>query len=45
MNESLDRAVKLGIDHLAHAFEVPDPRDAMDAFLAKLEIRFDTLQR
>ena len=45
MNESLDRAVKLGIDHFAHAFEVPDPRDAIDAFLARREIRFDTLQR
>jgi enoyl-CoA hydratase len=43
--EALDRAVKVGIDHYAHAFEVPDPRDAIDAFLEKREIRFDALQR
>ena len=44
-DEAFDRAVKLGIDHFAHAFEVPDPRDAIDAFLEKREIRFDSLGR
>jgi enoyl-CoA hydratase len=39
--DSMDLAVKLGIDHYAHAFEVPDPRRAIDAFLDKREIRFD----
>ena len=33
-DEAFDRAVKLGIDHYAHAFEVPDPREAIDAFLS-----------
>jgi enoyl-CoA hydratase/carnithine racemase len=40
-DESFDRAVKLGIDSYAHAFETPDPRRAIDAFLARREIRFD----
>lgn len=43
--EAFDRAVKLGIDHLSQAFAVPDPRDAMDAFLGKRDIRFDALGR
>ena len=43
--EAFDRAVKLGIDHYAHAFEVPDPREAIDAFLARREIRFDVDKR
>lgn len=40
-DESFDRAVKLGIDHYAQAFTVPDPREAIDAFLERREIRFD----
>jgi enoyl-CoA hydratase/carnithine racemase len=43
--EALDRAVKVGIDQYAHAFEVSDPREAIDAFLEKRDIRFDELQR
>jgi enoyl-CoA hydratase len=43
--EAFDRSVKQGIDHYGHAFEVPDPRDAIDAFLSKSEIRFDALGR
>jgi enoyl-CoA hydratase len=39
--EALDRAVKVGIDQYAHAFEVSDPREAIDAFLEKRDIRFD----
>jgi enoyl-CoA hydratase/carnithine racemase len=40
-DETMDRAVKLGIDHLAQAFRGPDPREAMTAFLEKREPRFD----
>jgi enoyl-CoA hydratase/carnithine racemase len=43
--EAFDRAVKLGIDQYAHAYEVPDPRDAIDAFLEKRIIRFDAMGR
>ncbi len=40
--EAMDRSIKLGIDHYAEAFEVSDPRRAIDAFLAKREMRFDS---
>jgi enoyl-CoA hydratase/carnithine racemase len=43
--EAMDRAVKLGIDHYEQAFEVPDPRLAIDAFLEKRPIRFDAPQQ
>lgn len=39
-DETMDRAVKLGIDYLAQAFAGPDPREAMTAFLEKREPRF-----
>ena len=39
-DEALDRAIKLGIDHFATAYEGPDPREAMSAFLEKREPRF-----
>ena len=39
--EAMDRSIKLGIDHYADAFEVSDPRRAIDAFLEKRAIRFD----
>jgi len=39
--EAMDRAIKLGIDHYAQAYEVPDPRLAIDAFLERRPIRFD----
>jgi enoyl-CoA hydratase/carnithine racemase len=39
-DETLDRAVKLGIDTLSAAFKGPDPREAMSAFLEKREPRF-----
>ena len=39
--EAMDRAIKLGIDHYAQAFEVDDPRLAIDAFLDRRPIRFD----
>lgn len=42
--EAVDRAVKLGIDHYAQAFETTDPRRAIDAFLDRREIRFDLEQ-
>jgi len=44
-NEAFDRAIKQGIDHYASAFETADPRDAIDAFLSRSEIRFDALGR
>ncbi len=40
--EAMDRSIKLGIDHYVEAFEVSDPRRAIDAFLEKREVRFDT---
>lgn len=43
--EAFDRAVKLGIDQYAHAYEVPDPHDAIDAFLQERPIRFDAMGR
>ncbi len=39
-DESMDRAIKLGIDQLGVAFRGPDPREAMTAFLEKREPRF-----
>jgi enoyl-CoA hydratase len=39
-DETMDRAVKLGIDTLSAAFKGPDPREAMSAFLEKREPRF-----
>jgi enoyl-CoA hydratase len=38
-DDTLDRAIKLGIDHLSAAFKGPDPREAMTAFLEKREPR------
>ncbi len=40
-DETLDRAIKLGIDHFAAAYRGPDPREAMTAFLEKREPRFE----
>lgn len=40
-DETLDRAIKLGIDHFAAAFEGPDPREAMSAFLERRPPRFE----
>ncbi len=39
-DETMDRAVKLGIDHFAAAFRGQDPREAMTAFLEKRAPRF-----
>jgi enoyl-CoA hydratase len=39
-DDTMDRAVKLGIDQFAAAYRGPDPREAMTAFLEKREPRF-----
>ena len=39
-DDAMDRAIKLGIDHLAQAFRGPDPREAMSAFLERRAPRF-----
>lgn len=41
VDESLDRAIKLGIDHFAAAYRGGGPREAMTAFLEKRDPRFD----
>lgn len=38
--DSMDLAVKLGIDHYAQSFETTEPRQAIDAFLDKRDFRF-----
>lgn len=40
-DDTLDRAVKLGIDHYAEAFESSDPRRAIDATLDRRAMRFE----